>query len=189
VILEYSYFVQRSELFLCDGHCSNDGRFSISIDNSNTARQPVCLHTCLVLTQHHEFRIPLLYDNPPPLSFRYVRTSRALFAGAQKLFGILITVGEAIAYVVSGMYGDLNTLGTTPFFFFYFFFFLSSLLFFSLLYFIQHNSFLTKSVCQLIYLSPCVLICSAIYTSTLLLISLSDCLFVLYTCRLSSKSS
>ena len=27
---------------------------------------------------------------------------RALFAGAQKLFGILITVGEAIAYVVSG---------------------------------------------------------------------------------------
>jgi len=34
-----------------------------------------------------------------------------LFNGAQKLFGILITVGEAIAYVVSGMYGDLNTLG------------------------------------------------------------------------------
>ena len=29
---------------------------------------------------------------------------RALFAGSQKLFGILITVGEAIAYVVSGMY-------------------------------------------------------------------------------------
>ena len=29
----------------------------------------------------------------------------------QKLFGIIITIGEAIAYVVSGMYGDLNTLG------------------------------------------------------------------------------
>jgi protein transport protein SEC61 subunit alpha len=35
----------------------------------------------------------------------------ALFAGAQKMFGILITVGEAIAYVFSGMYGDLNTIG------------------------------------------------------------------------------
>ena len=40
-----------------------------------------------------------------------VKEDRALFAGAQKLFGILITIGEAIAYVVSGMYGDLNTLG------------------------------------------------------------------------------
>jgi len=40
-----------------------------------------------------------------------VKEDRALFNGAQKLFGILITVGEAIAYVVSGMYGDLNTLG------------------------------------------------------------------------------
>jgi protein transport protein SEC61 subunit alpha len=36
---------------------------------------------------------------------------RAVFGGAQKLFGIIITVGEAIAYVMSGMYGDLNTLG------------------------------------------------------------------------------
>jgi protein transport protein SEC61 subunit alpha len=40
-----------------------------------------------------------------------LKEDRALFAGAQKLFAILITVGEAIAYVVSGMYGDLNTLG------------------------------------------------------------------------------
>jgi protein transport protein SEC61 subunit alpha len=40
-----------------------------------------------------------------------VKEDRALFAGAQKLFGILITVGEAIAYVVSGAYGDLNSLG------------------------------------------------------------------------------
>lgn len=40
-----------------------------------------------------------------------IKEDRALFAGAQKLFGILITIGEAIAYVVSGMYGDLNTLG------------------------------------------------------------------------------
>lgn len=40
-----------------------------------------------------------------------VKEDRALFNGAQKLFGILITVGEAIAYVVSGMYGDLGTIG------------------------------------------------------------------------------
>merc|ERR1719399_2796005 len=40
-----------------------------------------------------------------------IKEDRALFNGAQKLFGILITVGEAIAYVFSGMYGDLNTIG------------------------------------------------------------------------------
>mmetsp|Transcript_28430 Transcript_28430/g.56842 ORF Transcript_28430/g.56842 Transcript_28430/m.56842 type:complete len:473 (+) Transcript_28430:114-1532(+) len=40
-----------------------------------------------------------------------VKEDRALFGGAQKLFGILITVGEAVAYVCSGMYGDLATLG------------------------------------------------------------------------------
>lgn len=40
-----------------------------------------------------------------------VKEDRALFNGAQKLFAILITIGEAIAYVGSGMYGDLNTLG------------------------------------------------------------------------------
>ncbi|CAN0078564.1 unnamed protein product, partial [Hapterophycus canaliculatus] len=40
-----------------------------------------------------------------------IKEDRALFSGAQKLFGILITIGEAVAYVVSGMYGDLSTLG------------------------------------------------------------------------------
>jgi len=34
-----------------------------------------------------------------------------LFSGAQKLFGMLITLGEAVAYVVSGMYGDVKDLG------------------------------------------------------------------------------
>ena len=32
-------------------------------------------------------------------------------AGAQKLLGILITIGEAVAYVLSGMYGNMNDLG------------------------------------------------------------------------------
>merc|ERR1719331_171040 len=40
-----------------------------------------------------------------------VKEDRALFSGAQKLFGILITVGEAVAYVVSGMYGDVREMG------------------------------------------------------------------------------
>lgn len=41
-----------------------------------------------------------------------LKEDRALFGGAQKLFGILITIGEAVAYVVSGMYGDVSELGT-----------------------------------------------------------------------------
>merc|ERR1719201_670674 len=40
-----------------------------------------------------------------------VREDRALFSGAQKLFGMLITIGQSVAYFVSGMYGDLGTIG------------------------------------------------------------------------------
>merc|ERR1719331_807471 len=40
-----------------------------------------------------------------------LKEDRNLFAAAQKLFGMLITLGEAFAYVVSGMYGDPRTLG------------------------------------------------------------------------------
>ena len=36
---------------------------------------------------------------------------RKLFNGAEKLLGILITFGEAVAYVVSGMYGDIQQIG------------------------------------------------------------------------------
>lgn len=32
--------------------------------------------------------------------------------GAQKLLGILIAIGEAVAYVLSGMYGSVSQLGT-----------------------------------------------------------------------------
>ena len=39
------------------------------------------------------------------------REDRQLFQAAQKLFGLLITLGEAIAYVLSGMYGDVAELG------------------------------------------------------------------------------
>jgi protein transport protein SEC61 subunit alpha len=62
-----------------------------------------------------------------------IKEDRALFQGAQKcsfsffflsasflplpslffspVFGILITIGEAVAYVLSGMYGDVKDLG------------------------------------------------------------------------------
>eukprot|EP00475_Leptophrys_vorax_P025497 TRINITY_DN35728_c0_g1_i1.p1 TRINITY_DN35728_c0_g1~~TRINITY_DN35728_c0_g1_i1.p1 ORF type:complete len:484 (-),score=149.78 TRINITY_DN35728_c0_g1_i1:62-1513(-) len=39
------------------------------------------------------------------------KDQRALFQGAQKLFGMLICFGEATAYVLSGMYGDVRDLG------------------------------------------------------------------------------
>jgi hypothetical protein len=31
--------------------------------------------------------------------------------GAEKLLGVLITIGQAVAYVVAGMYGELSELG------------------------------------------------------------------------------
>lgn len=40
-----------------------------------------------------------------------LKEDRALFQGAQKLFGLLITIGEAVAYVISGMYGEVSELG------------------------------------------------------------------------------
>lgn len=40
-----------------------------------------------------------------------LKEDRALFGGAQKLLSMIITIGQATAYVMSGMYGDLDTLG------------------------------------------------------------------------------
>jgi len=40
-----------------------------------------------------------------------IKEDRALFTGAQKLLGMIITIGQGTAYVMSGMYGDLDTLG------------------------------------------------------------------------------
>jgi len=40
-----------------------------------------------------------------------LKEDRALFEGAEKLLGILITVGEAVAYVLSGVYGDIREIG------------------------------------------------------------------------------
>jgi len=39
------------------------------------------------------------------------KEDKDLFDGATKLFGFLITIGEAVAYVVSGMYGDISQMG------------------------------------------------------------------------------
>jgi len=40
-----------------------------------------------------------------------LKEDRALFNGAQKLFGMVITIGQGTAYVLSGMYGDPKELG------------------------------------------------------------------------------
>merc|ERR1711865_271252 len=40
-----------------------------------------------------------------------LKEDRTLFSGAQKLAGMLITLGEAVAYVLSGMYGEIAELG------------------------------------------------------------------------------
>jgi len=39
------------------------------------------------------------------------KEDRSLFNGAQKFVGILITIGQGTAYVMSGMYGDVGELG------------------------------------------------------------------------------
>jgi len=39
------------------------------------------------------------------------KNERELFAGAQKLFGMIITICQGTAYVLSGMYGDISDLG------------------------------------------------------------------------------
>jgi protein transport protein SEC61 subunit alpha len=40
------------------------------------------------------------------------KEDKQLFEGAQKLVGLIITIVQAVAYVVSGMYGDLKELGS-----------------------------------------------------------------------------
>ena len=40
-----------------------------------------------------------------------LKEDRALLDGEQKLLGILITIGEAVAYVASGIYGDVRDMG------------------------------------------------------------------------------
>ncbi|KAA6389069.1 MAG: putative Protein transport protein Sec61 subunit alpha [Streblomastix strix] len=40
-----------------------------------------------------------------------VKSERMLFNGAQKLFGLVFTIVQAVAYVISGMYGSVKELG------------------------------------------------------------------------------
>jgi len=40
-----------------------------------------------------------------------MKQDRDLFQATQKLFAIIITVGEALAYLLSGMYGPVNDIG------------------------------------------------------------------------------
>merc|ERR1712166_1509161 len=40
-----------------------------------------------------------------------LKDDRALFNGAQKLFGMVITAAQAVTYVMTGMYGEPSELG------------------------------------------------------------------------------
>lgn len=40
-----------------------------------------------------------------------IKEDRILFAASQKLLGLIITIVEAVAYVMSGMYGDVREIG------------------------------------------------------------------------------
>merc|ERR1711865_1023182 len=40
-----------------------------------------------------------------------LKEDRVLFSGSQKLAAMLITLGQAVAYVMSGMYGEIAELG------------------------------------------------------------------------------
>lgn len=40
-----------------------------------------------------------------------LKEDRVLYQASQKLLGIVITIGEAVAYVLSGMYGDVREIG------------------------------------------------------------------------------
>merc|ERR1711871_1540842 len=42
-----------------------------------------------------------------------LKSDRELFQGALMLFGMIITIGEALAYVLSGMYGEIKELRAT----------------------------------------------------------------------------
>lgn len=59
----------------------------------------------------------MAYQIRPPLNVLFILQvgdtpkDRALFNGAQKLFGMMITIGQAIVYVMTGMYGDPSDLG------------------------------------------------------------------------------
>lgn len=70
--------------------------------------QSVSAWLCFALCTVHDLRSlgAGLPANESPL--RAILPGRA---GAQKLLGVLITVGEAVAYVMSGMYGDVRELG------------------------------------------------------------------------------
>ena len=43
-------------------------------------------------------------------SIRYASKLYIVFQGAHKVFGMLISLGEAVAYVMGGMFGDLRQL-------------------------------------------------------------------------------
>lgn len=54
----------------------------------------------------------LLPSSRPTVTVQGVKEDRQLFNAMSKMLGIMITIGSAVAYVLSGMYGDVRDLGT-----------------------------------------------------------------------------
>lgn len=89
-------------------HCTAQCLDSLHITHSNTtmcraARQAACAAV-------HASRECACIPAQPARSADPI-FSTTCSNGAQKLLGVLITIGEAVAYVVSGMYGDVRELG------------------------------------------------------------------------------
>ena len=53
----------------------------------------------------------MLFNQGPTLSLSLALTYASPSFPAPQLFGIIITLGEAVAYVFAGSYGPIGTLG------------------------------------------------------------------------------
>ncbi len=73
----------------------------------------VCLHYYIVGNSPSppHLTFPQLLAGAKILEVGDTPKDRSLFNGAQKLFGMVITVGQAVVYVLTGMYGPPSELG------------------------------------------------------------------------------
>ena len=89
------------------------------------------------------------------------KEDKALFQGAQKLLGIIITIVEAVAYVLSGMYGDVKVWYPS-----------------TLIYVCMHAC---ACVCMYVCMNACIYLC--IYIEIYTYICMFACMYVcMYVC-------
>ena len=91
------------------------------------------------------------------------KEDKALFQGAQKLLGIIITIVEAVAYVLSGMYGDVKVWYPS-----------------TLIYVCMHAC---ACVCMYVCMNACIYLCIYIEIYTYIYVCLHACMYVcMYVC-------